>query len=130
MYMGQGEYDKAIQAFFQASFVYLYIQLFIELYMYTKKTGLRILHLIPPPTKSPKPHTSTPPTPTPPNTPNKTELQNPPPTQNTQQHQSFKSYDEAGDPRRLTLLKYLVLASMLHESTIDPFDSQVSGLRT
>ncbi|TFJ88424.1 hypothetical protein NSK_000773 [Nannochloropsis salina CCMP1776] len=37
---------------------------------------------------------------------------------------SFKCYDEAGDPRRFTLLKYLVLASMLHASTIDPFDSQ------
>jgi COP9 signalosome complex subunit 2 len=39
--------------------------------------------------------------------------------------QSFKSYDEVGDPRRLVLLKYLVLASMLHQSKIDPFDSQV-----
>ena len=38
---------------------------------------------------------------------------------------SFKCYDEAGDPRRLLLLKYLVLASMLHASRIDPFDSQV-----
>jgi len=42
---------------------------------------------------------------------------------------SFKCYDEAGDPRRFTLLKYLVLASMLHASTIDPFDSQVRARR-
>ncbi|CAN0023688.1 unnamed protein product [Ascophyllum nodosum] len=38
--------------------------------------------------------------------------------------QSFKSYDEAGDPERLQVLKYLVMASILHESKIDPFDSQ------
>uniref|UniRef100_A0A7S3L0Y4 PCI domain-containing protein n=1 Tax=Amphora coffeiformis TaxID=265554 RepID=A0A7S3L0Y4_9STRA len=38
--------------------------------------------------------------------------------------QAFKSYDEAGDPSRLRCLKYLVLASMLHVSTINPFDSQ------
>jgi len=38
--------------------------------------------------------------------------------------QAFKSYDEAGDPSRLRCLKYLVLASMLHASTINPFDSQ------
>ena len=38
--------------------------------------------------------------------------------------QAFKSYDEAGDPARLRCLKYLVLASMLHASTINPFDSQ------
>ncbi|CAM9963839.1 unnamed protein product, partial [Scytosiphon promiscuus] len=38
--------------------------------------------------------------------------------------QSFKNYDEAGDPERLQVLKYLVLASILHESKIDPFDSQ------
>jgi len=38
--------------------------------------------------------------------------------------QAFKSYDEAGDPSRLRCLKYLVLASMLHSSTINPFDSQ------
>ena len=38
--------------------------------------------------------------------------------------QSFKSYDEAGDPSRLRCLKYLVLASMLGTSSINPFDSQ------
>jgi hypothetical protein len=37
---------------------------------------------------------------------------------------AFKSYDEAGDPSRLRCLKYLVLASMLHASSINPFDSQ------
>ena len=38
--------------------------------------------------------------------------------------QAFKSYDEAGDPSRLRCLKYLVLASMLYASSINPFDSQ------
>lgn len=38
--------------------------------------------------------------------------------------QAFKSYDEAGDQNRLKCLKYLVMASMLHASTINPFDSQ------
>ena len=38
--------------------------------------------------------------------------------------QAFKSYDEAGDPSRLRCLKYLVMASMLHSSSINPFDSQ------
>ena len=38
--------------------------------------------------------------------------------------QAFKSYDEAGDKSRLRCLKYLVLASMLHASQINPFDSQ------
>ena len=38
--------------------------------------------------------------------------------------QAFKCYDEAGDPSRLRCLKYLVLASMLHASSINPFDSQ------
>jgi hypothetical protein len=37
---------------------------------------------------------------------------------------AFKSYDEAGDKSRLRCLKYLVLASMLHASQINPFDSQ------
>ena len=37
---------------------------------------------------------------------------------------AFKSYDEASDPNRLRCLKYLVMASMLHASTINPFDSQ------
>ena len=38
--------------------------------------------------------------------------------------QAFKSYDEAGDRARLRCLKYLVMASMLHASKINPFDSQ------
>jgi COP9 signalosome complex subunit 2 len=37
--------------------------------------------------------------------------------------QAFKSYDEAGDRARLRCLKYLVMASMLHASSINPFDS-------
>lgn len=38
--------------------------------------------------------------------------------------ESFKSYDEAGSPQRIQVLKYLVLAHMLMDSTINPFDSQ------
>ncbi|CAJ0856168.1 17844_t:CDS:2, partial [Entrophospora sp. SA101] len=38
--------------------------------------------------------------------------------------ESFKNYDEAGSPQRIQVLKYLVLANMLNESQIDPFDSQ------
>ncbi|KAJ1552447.1 COP9/signalosome complex subunit Csn2, partial [Nowakowskiella sp. JEL0078] len=38
--------------------------------------------------------------------------------------EAFKSYDEAGSPQRIQCLKYLVLAHMLMESTINPFDSQ------
>jgi len=38
--------------------------------------------------------------------------------------EAFKSYDEPGSPRRITCLKYLVLANMLMRSTINPFDSQ------
>mmetsp|Transcript_37095 Transcript_37095/g.54529 ORF Transcript_37095/g.54529 Transcript_37095/m.54529 type:complete len:582 (-) Transcript_37095:205-1950(-) len=38
--------------------------------------------------------------------------------------QAFKSYDEAGDPSRLRCLKYLVMATMLYASSINPFDSQ------
>ena len=38
--------------------------------------------------------------------------------------QAFKSYDEAGDVARLRCLKYLVLATMLDASSINPFDSQ------
>lgn len=38
--------------------------------------------------------------------------------------QSFLSYDEAGSPQRITVLKYLVLAHMLMGSEINPFDSQ------
>jgi len=38
--------------------------------------------------------------------------------------EAFKAYDEAGSPQRIQVLKYLVLAHMLTESEIDPFDSQ------
>ena len=38
--------------------------------------------------------------------------------------QAFKSYDEAGAIRRVQCLKYLVLANMLMESSVDPFDAQ------
>ena len=42
--------------------------------------------------------------------------------------QAFKSYDEAGVMRRIQCLKYLVLANMLMESNVDPFDAQVGHL--
>ena len=38
--------------------------------------------------------------------------------------EAFKSYDEAGSPCRSRCLKYLVLAHMMMESSVDPFDSQ------
>lgn len=38
--------------------------------------------------------------------------------------QAFLSYDEAGSPQRIQVLKYLVLAHMLMGSDINPFDSQ------
>jgi COP9 signalosome complex subunit 2 len=38
--------------------------------------------------------------------------------------EAFKNYDEAGSPQRISCLKYLVLANMLMESQINPFDSQ------
>ncbi|KAI9341336.1 PCI domain-containing protein [Obelidium mucronatum] len=38
--------------------------------------------------------------------------------------EAFKNYDEAGSSQRITCLKYLVLANMLNESSINPFDSQ------
>jgi COP9 signalosome complex subunit 2 len=38
--------------------------------------------------------------------------------------EAFKSYDESGSQRRILCLKYLVLASMLMKSDINPFDSQ------
>jgi len=38
--------------------------------------------------------------------------------------EAFKSYDEAGQSRRIQCLKYLVLANMLMESEVNPFDSQ------
>ena len=37
--------------------------------------------------------------------------------------QAFKNYDEAGALRRMQCLKYLVLATMLLESDVDPFDA-------
>eukprot|EP00727_Mastigamoeba_balamuthi_P006841 m51a1_g2778 putative proteasome component region pci domain-containing protein (440) ;mRNA; r:1042894-1044752 len=37
--------------------------------------------------------------------------------------EAFKNYDEAGSPKRMLCLKYLVLASMLDLSTINPFES-------
>jgi len=37
--------------------------------------------------------------------------------------EAFKNYDEAGSPRRIQCLKYLVLANMLALSPINPFDS-------
>ncbi|CAH1123405.1 unnamed protein product [Ceutorhynchus assimilis] len=37
---------------------------------------------------------------------------------------AFKHYDEAGNARRLSCLKYLILTSMLMKSDINPFDSQ------
>ncbi|XP_031334594.1 COP9 signalosome complex subunit 2-like [Photinus pyralis] len=38
--------------------------------------------------------------------------------------EAFKNYDESGNPRRTTCLKYLLLTSMLMKSDINPFDSQ------
>mmetsp|Transcript_25672 Transcript_25672/g.35458 ORF Transcript_25672/g.35458 Transcript_25672/m.35458 type:complete len:438 (+) Transcript_25672:60-1373(+) len=38
--------------------------------------------------------------------------------------EAFKNYDEAGNQRRIQCLKYLVLANMLMESEVDPFDAQ------
>ncbi|KAK9794025.1 hypothetical protein WJX73_004702 [Symbiochloris irregularis] len=38
--------------------------------------------------------------------------------------EAFKNYDEAGVARRVQCLKYLVLASMLMGSQVDPFDAQ------
>jgi COP9 signalosome complex subunit 2 len=38
--------------------------------------------------------------------------------------EAFKNYDEAGSTQRIQCLKYLVLANMLTESQINPFDSQ------
>eukprot|EP01112_Ceratiomyxa_fruticulosa_P011792 TRINITY_DN3231_c0_g1_i1.p1 TRINITY_DN3231_c0_g1~~TRINITY_DN3231_c0_g1_i1.p1 ORF type:complete len:455 (-),score=119.55 TRINITY_DN3231_c0_g1_i1:3-1367(-) len=37
--------------------------------------------------------------------------------------EAFKNYDEAGSPRRIQCLKYLVLAAMLSLSATNPFDS-------
>lgn len=38
--------------------------------------------------------------------------------------EAFKNYDEAGTQRRIQCLKYLVLANMLMESQVNPFDAQ------
>lgn len=38
--------------------------------------------------------------------------------------ESFRNYDEAGSMQRIQVLKYLVLATMLMKSDINPFDSQ------
>ena len=38
--------------------------------------------------------------------------------------EAFKLYDEAGDPRRVSVLKYMVLASMLSQSEVDVFEAQ------
>jgi COP9 signalosome complex subunit 2 len=38
--------------------------------------------------------------------------------------ESFRNYDEAGDLRRIQVLKYLLLTTMLVRSDINPFDSQ------
>ncbi|SPO00249.1 probable COP9 complex subunit 2 [Cephalotrichum gorgonifer] len=38
--------------------------------------------------------------------------------------ESFRNYDEAGSLQRIQVLKYLLLATMLMKSNINPFDSQ------
>lgn len=38
--------------------------------------------------------------------------------------ESFRNYDEAGSLQRITVLKYLVLTTMLMNSDINPFESQ------
>lgn len=38
--------------------------------------------------------------------------------------EAFRNYDEAGDIRRIQVLKYLLLTTMLMKSDINPFDSQ------
>jgi COP9 signalosome complex subunit 2 len=38
--------------------------------------------------------------------------------------QAFKNYDESGSAKKVTCLKYLVLANMLMQSKVDPFDAQ------
>lgn len=38
--------------------------------------------------------------------------------------EAFKSYDEAGNQRRIQCLKYLVLANMLMQSEVNPFEAQ------
>ena len=43
---------------------------------------------------------------------------------NTDFFEAFKQYDEAGHMRRIHCLKYLVLATMLMQSDVNPFDAQ------
>ena len=43
---------------------------------------------------------------------------------NTDFFEAFKQYDEAGHARRIHCLKYLVLATMLMQSDVNPFDAQ------
>ncbi|GJW95856.1 COP9 signalosome complex subunit 2 [Tanacetum coccineum] len=38
--------------------------------------------------------------------------------------EAFKNYDEAGNQRKIQCLKYLVLANMLMQSEVNPFDGQ------
>jgi COP9 signalosome complex subunit 2 len=38
--------------------------------------------------------------------------------------EAFRNYDDCGSPRRIACLKYLVLANMMQNSKINPFDSQ------
>ena len=38
--------------------------------------------------------------------------------------QAFKNYDECGSSKKITCLKYLVLANMLMKSNVDPFEAQ------
>eukprot|EP00042_Codosiga_hollandica_P049293 m.570068 g.570068 ORF g.570068 m.570068 type:complete len:443 (-) comp57848_c0_seq4:160-1488(-) len=40
--------------------------------------------------------------------------------------EAFKNYDESGSSKKITCLKYLVLANMLMKSTVDPFEAQES----
>ena len=40
--------------------------------------------------------------------------------------EAFKNYDESGSSKKITCLKYLVLANMLMRSTVDPFEAQES----
>ena len=39
-------------------------------------------------------------------------------------YESFKQYDESGSTQRIQVLKYLVLATMLMGSDINPFEAQ------
>lgn len=43
---------------------------------------------------------------------------------NTEFFEAFLLYDDSGSFQRIRVMKYLVLANMLSESEIDPFDSQ------